>query len=305
MIGPDDGPATGGDDTGGADTDRRSALRAISRGVGAAVGVAAGGCLGATVAAIRAKPGAAGAAAGADTALDVQILQTASSLETLMVDLYGAALGTGPQGMNAPAAAAIAAMTDVTARDTVVKLLAETQAHHREHRLAFQTLTTALGGTEQKEPNPKYASGVAVADVSSTERLVDYAAVLEKIAADTYVVDLTTATNVKAKEALASVMAVEAQHLAVFRLVGALLRGGTPHLVKIPIGDDLANLPALLAAIAFPRAMEETGSVAEPESGAVAPDVVTTTSSPTSGPSSSSSSSSSSSTSSSTVAPPP
>ncbi len=257
------------EEAGDLDADRRAALRSLGRGLG----VVASGCLGGVVAGlVAARPAAARrgtTATAADTALDIQMLQTASSLETLLVDLYGAALGTGPQGMNAPSAKALATMTNTTARDPLVRLLTETQAHHREHRLAFQTLTNALGGKEQNEANPKYLSGVAAADVSSPLRLIDYAAVLEKILTDTYVVDLTLADNVKAKEILASVMAVEAQHLAVFRVAGALLRDGTPQFLKIPIGNDVVNLPATLAAIAFPSAMEEVTAVAEPESGAL------------------------------------
>jgi hypothetical protein len=263
---------------GSVDADRRAALRTLSRGVGAgALGLLAGGCLGGVLAGLPLA-----AAAGTDAALDIQMLQTASSLETLMVDLYGSALGTGPLGMSSPAAKAIAAMTDPLAREALVKILTETQAQHREHRLAFQGLTTAMGGREQNEPNPKYASGVAAADLSSALRMVDYAVVLEKILTDTYVLDLTLVDSVKAKEALGSVMAVEAQHLALFRAVGALLRDDTPQLVRIPIGNDLVNLPATLAAAAFPDAMDDvaSSSVAEPESGAVAAEEVTSSSTP-------------------------
>jgi len=255
--------------TPGLDGERRTALRTIGRGLG----LLAGGCLGGMVAALPASASASSArGTRADAALDIQVLQTAASMETLLVDLYGAALGTGPEGRNAPSALAIAAMPDVTARDTLVRLLTETQAHHREHRLAFQTLTTALGGVQQNDPNPKFASGVAAADVSNPLRLVDYAAVLEKIVTDTYTLDLTLVENVRAKEALAGVMAVEAQHLAVLRVVGALLRDDKSVLVRIPIGNDLVNLPAAMAVIAFPRAMDDvtsSSSVAEPQSGAV------------------------------------
>ncbi len=264
------------------DADRRAALRTISRGVGATtLGVLAGGCLSGLVAhaasasASASTSGSSAAAAAAssvraDPVVDIQMLQTASSLETLLVNLYGDALGTGPAGKEAPSAKAIAAIPDAAVRETLVQLLAETQAHHREHRLAFQALTTALGGKQQNEPNPKYASGATAADLSTPLRLVDYAAVLEEIVTGTYVLDLTLADNVKAKETLASVMAVEAQHLAVFRVVGALLRADTVHLVRIPIGNDLVNLPATLATVAFPLALDDlTSSVAEPESGAV------------------------------------
>ncbi len=246
------------------DRDRRAVLRTV--------GALAGGCMVGMAAGLlpRGATGAGAASRAGDVALDIRMLQTAASLETLVVDLYGAALGTGPLGPSAPSAVALATMTDLTARDTIVRILTETQAQHREHRLAFQALTTAMGGKEQNEPNDKYASGVAAADVGSPSRLVDYAAVLEQILTDTYVVDLTLAANVKAKETLASVMAVEAQHVALLRAVGSLLREGTTQLVRIPIGADLPNLPATLAAIAFPDAIGEVGSVAEPGSGAVA-----------------------------------
>jgi Ferritin-like domain len=249
--------------TGDVDSERRAALRALAR----AAGVVAGGCAAGLPLAVWSS-----AAAAADTALDVQILQTASSLETLLLGLYAGALGTGPQGKEAPPAKALATMVNTVARDTLVRFLTETHAQHREHLLAFQTLTTQLGGQEQHEPNPKFTSGAAAADVSSPLRFLDYAAVLEKIATDTYVLDLTMAENVKAKEALAAVMAVEAQHLAVLRAFGALLRDNTPQLVKIPIGDDIGELPATLVGVAYPEAMEDvtsSSSVAEPESGAV------------------------------------
>jgi hypothetical protein len=254
----------------GLDADRRVALRMIGRGLG----VLAGGFLGPI------GPASPAWAGRADTALDIQVLQTASSLETLVIDLYSAALGTGPLGRNAPSAVAIAAMPDLGARDTLVKLLTDTQARHREHRLAFQTLTTALGGRQQNDPNPKYASGSAAADVSNPLRLVDYAAVLEKILVDTYTGNLTVVDDVKTKEALAAALAVDAQHLAVLRMVGALLRDDTSQLVRIPIGNDLVRLPATLAAIAVPQAIDDVTSsaVAEPESGAVIDEVTTTSS---------------------------
>jgi hypothetical protein len=267
---PPDGEPGGADgaERGRPDDGRRAALRALSRGLAA---TCLGGLVGGLAPTLLAGTPVAAAGRRRDVALDIQMLQTASSLETLLVDLYGAALGTGPQGMAAPSASGIADMVSPVAQGTLRTILTETQAQHREHRLAFQTLTLALGGREQHEPNPKYLSGVAAADVSSPLRLVDYAALLEKILTDTYIVDLTLAENVRAKETIAAVMAVEAQHVALLRAVGELLRDGTPELVKIPIGADLGNLPPTLAAIAFPEAMEDitASAVAEPESGAV------------------------------------
>ena len=138
------------------DADRRAALRALGRGAG----VVAAGCVGGLFIGLRAaSPVVAAAAASADAALDIQMLQTASSLETLLVDLYADALGTGPLGANAASAKALATLTDITARNTLVRLLTETQNQHREHRQAFQTVTLALGGKDQSGPNPSTRRG--------------------------------------------------------------------------------------------------------------------------------------------------
>ncbi len=91
------------------------------------------------------------------------------------------------------------------------------------------------------------------------------------MATDTYLVDLTMFEDMKSKVIMGSVMGVEAQHLATLRAVGALLEGGAPQLIKIPIGADLTKLPAAAGNVAFPDAFEQTQPdlVAAPESGAV------------------------------------
>ena len=93
------------------------------------------GGVGAMLAALLATP------AAADKKLDVQILQTASSLEILAVATYGAAL-TLPFIKNGNA---------------VVKKFAQTtRMQHDEHNQAFQAQTKTLGGKKQTKPNPKY-----------------------------------------------------------------------------------------------------------------------------------------------------
>jgi hypothetical protein len=53
--------------------------------------------------------------------------------------------------------------------------------------------------------------------------------------------------------------------------VGALLTGGAPELIKVPIGADLAKLPAAAGSVAFPDALEQTDPMllAAADSGAV------------------------------------
>jgi hypothetical protein len=143
---------------------RRGLLRKL--GIGGAGGLAATTGLGAALLAIFAQP------AAADTTLDVQILQTASSLERLAVNTYGAALGLDFIKNGNP---------------VIVKFAETTMSQHDAHRQAFQAQTTALGGTAQDNPNPKYAP--VVADATPTLKtpldVVKLAATLEQVARDT------------------------------------------------------------------------------------------------------------------------
>ncbi len=68
---------------------------------------------------------------------------------------------------------------------------------------------------------------------------------------------------------MASVMGVECQHLAALRAVGALIEGGAPELIAIPLGADVAKLPAAAGSVAFPEAFQGTTMASPPEEGAV------------------------------------
>ena len=230
---------------------RRGVLRSIGLGGGsfAARGALAGG-FGAALTMLLARP------AAANEALDVQMLQTASSLEALAVATYTAALGLDfiKKG-NA----------------TVVAFAKTTSSQHNEHKMAFQAQTEALGGKPQDAPNPVFKAVVdeALPTLKAPLDVVNLAATLEKVATDTYLVDLTMFEDTTSKEIMGSVMGVEAKHLAVLRAVAALLEGGAPQLIAIP--TDLAALPAAAGSVAFPEPFEDTpsDSVAPPESGAV------------------------------------
>ncbi len=248
---------------------RRRLLARLGLGLGAAGGVVAaagiGGGLGALVTAILATP------ARANKPLDVQILQTASSLERLLVDTYAIALGRGPLGIAAPAVTGIAAIAVPSAKEYLTRFLETTHTQHDEHRAAFQTLTTALGGKVQDGPNPKYASAAAGANLGTPVQLVDYAAVLEKIVTDTYLLDLSLLEDVRSKERMAAVMGVEAQHLATLKGVSALLKVGALESIRLEV--DAGKLPAAFGSLAFPDALHkanEAVGVAQPESGAIA-----------------------------------
>ena len=231
----------------------------------AARGLLAGG-FGGLFTAILATP------ARADTALDVQILQTASSLEALAVATYGVALGEGPDKANAPAAKAVAGINVPSAKATVAAFAKETQRQHSEHKKAFQAQTTTLGGKIQDAPNAKFLPVVGSADLSTPAKLVDFAATLEKVATDTYLLNLTMLQDQRSKGIMASVMAVESQHLATLRAVSALLAGGAPQLIAVPFpAADIPKLPAAAGSVAFPDALHKVSGpelIAEPTSGA-------------------------------------
>lgn len=230
---------------------RRGLLRSLGLGGGALAGRAVlGTSFGAAVTAILAKP------AAADQSLDINILQTASSLEKLAVETYGAAL-------------TLPFIKD--GNPVVVKFAQTTAMQHDEHKKAFQAQTEALGGKAQDMPNPKYMTVVEQAKptLKSPLDVVKLAASLEKVATDTYLVDLTMFEDTKSKQVMGTVMGVESQHLATLRAVQALLEANAPQLIAIPV--DLSKLPAAAGSASFPKPFEDTPSdfVAEPDTGAV------------------------------------
>ncbi len=195
-------------------------------------------------------------ASAADGDIDVMQLQTAVSLELLAVATYGAAL-TLPFIANG--------------NPVIVKFAQTTMSQHDEHRQAFSAQTKTLGGTDQTATNPKYTPIVEAAKptLAAPIDVVKLAATLEQVATETYLADLNRYTDVTSRVLMASVMGVECQHLATLRAVGALLDGGAPELIKIPLGADVTKLPAAAGSVAFPEAFEGITMASPPEEGAV------------------------------------
>ncbi len=198
-----------------------------------------------------------GRPAAADQALDVQILNTASSLENLAVATYEAALGL-PFIKNG--------------NKTIVAFAQTTMKQHAEHGSAFNGQAKALGGKEQTQPNPKFLKVVedAKPKLKAPLDVVQLAAALEEVASDTYLNNLTQFADAKSKSLMGSVMGVEVQHLATLKAVEALLMGGGESLIAVP--TDLAKLPAAAGSVgfkdgAFLKATTET--IATPDTGAV------------------------------------
>ncbi len=232
---------------------RREALRNGGLGMGAfaARGLFAG-AFGTALAGIVAAP-----ASAQDGGVDVQILQTAASLENLAVATYEAALGLD---------------FIKNGNKTVVAFAEKTMMQHGEHGQAFNAMAKELGGKEQTETNPKYQQVVTDTLPTLTDplKVVEFAAVLETVATQTYNANLALLEEMKTKELMASVMGVESQHLAILRAVGALLGGGEAGAALIAIPTDVAKLPAAAGSVSFPEPFEGTEMASPPEEGAVA-----------------------------------
>ncbi len=203
-----------------------------------------------------------GSPAFAASGTDVQVLQTASSIEVLAVSTYKTALGLPYIGGS-------------SANPVIKAFATTTMGQHADHLAAFQSATTALGGTKQTKPDPAIAAVVnkAVAAISKASAstgsllVVNLAQELENVAAETYVNNMSLLTNANAKKVTASIMGVEAQHVAVLNAVQALLKAGAASDIALP--PPAAKLPAAAGAVGFPNAFYPTSKAAPASQGAV------------------------------------
>jgi hypothetical protein len=238
------------------DIGRRDLLGRL--GLAAAAGLASAGIV----------AGPAAGPARADTALDVQILQTASSIARLAADTYATLLGDGTVPHQA-----LAAITPDLARDTILTFLTTAMQQHTAHLRAFQAQTATLGGRVQDAPHPQFRQAVSqqLAGLTDAAPVLDAAAALEKVATDTYLVDLGMVVDHRSKELLGGAMAVTAQHLAGLRMFRALL--ASTQLLAVPFPTSaILSLPATVCTRAFPDALHAVNpaeGVAAPASGAV------------------------------------
>lgn len=196
----------------------------------------------------------AGPASAAD--LDVQVLQTAASLENLAVATYTKAL-TLP-------------FIGGSSANPVVKTFATmTSKQHAEHAKAFNAAVTKMGGKAQNNPNATYKKVVdnALPGIKGPGDVVSLAVTLEDIATQTYVKNVSQVSTKELRELFGSVAGVEAQHKAVLLAVGALLSGGLASQIKLP--PDAAKLPAAAGKVGFPDAFFPTKKAAPATSGQV------------------------------------
>jgi len=199
----------------------------------------------------------------ASSSSDVQILQTANSIENLAISTYKTALTLPYIGGSA-------------ANPVVTKFCQVTMGQHMQHDDAFSAAVKQLGGKAQNASDPAFVPVVNKAVKSITAatpsagalQVVALALELENIAAETYVKDTVLAKSTTNKALFASIMGIEAQHASVLLAVQALLQAGAPQLISLAPGTA-AMLPAAAGSVGFPNAFYKTNQAAPAGQGAV------------------------------------
>lgn len=229
----------------------------VTRPVAVAGGILAATGFAAALAALASTP------AYASSATDIQILQTAASIENLAISTYTTALTLPYIGGS-------------SANPVVKAFVTTTLSQHRQHDQAFSSAIKALGGAAQNNPDPKYVpivnSAVASITKDSTSAglmaVVDLAMTLENVAAETYVNNCSMLSDSNAKAITASIMGVEAQHVAVLSAVKALLAANAPQLIALS-PTVVNSLPAAAGSVGFPNAFYPISSASPASEGAV------------------------------------
>jgi hypothetical protein len=225
-------------------TKRRELLRTgvFSKGLMAATGI------GAALLALDQTP------AFAASSADVQMMNTAAGIEVLAVSTYTTALTLPYIGGS-------------SANPVVKAFATTTKQQHADHLKAFNGIIANLGGTAVSKPlaslQPTVKSAVnkivaTTNTVSAIEMVVALALELEMGAAETYSNDASMLTDANAKNAVASVMGVEAQHAAILSAVQALVKGGLASQIKLP--PDPTKLPAAAGSVGFPNSFYPTSN---------------------------------------------
>lgn len=182
--------------------------------------------------------------AAADQALDVQILQTAASIENVLVSTYDTLLG-------------LPLFTGPTANTLLRDMLSTARGQHAEHATACNELATRLGGRAQTGPNAALAQTVTRARSAGLGELgaaVDLALQLETASSHTYVLDIGLLSDLNARRLAGQILGVESEHVGVLRVAQALLAARMPELISHDSGVP-ERLPPEAAKAGFPDAM--------------------------------------------------
>ena len=175
------------------------------------------------------------------------MLQTAASIENLAVATYDTALTLDFIG----GASANRGGQGVRRR--------RRKDQHQEHAEAFNAAATRLGGKAQDQPDPVLLGVVNNAKPTLTgpgggrrPRASSSRTAPRRPTSPTSV----RTPNKNARAVAASIMGVEAQHVAILNAVKALVAGGAADLIALP--PDAAKLPAAAGSVGFPDAFFKT-----------------------------------------------
>jgi hypothetical protein len=187
---------------------------------------------------------------------DVQILQTAASIENLAVATYAVAL-------------TLPFIGGTEANPVVKTFVTTTMQQHTQHGQAFNAAIARLGGTKQTNPDPALLAVVnqAKPGLTSAGPVVALALELEQGAAETYVANVSALSDNNAQALTASIMGVEAQHAAILRAVQALVEGNDASAITLP--PPVASLPAAAGSVGFPDSFFPTNQARPATEGAV------------------------------------
>jgi hypothetical protein len=188
------------------------------------------------------------------SSLDVQVLQTAASLENLAVASYQSASRLSIVRHGNPA---------------LVTFLARSRAQHVAHAGAFNAAVAKAGGAAQHVADPRYAASVHAELTSLTEaaRVVSLLESLEDVNAQSYTRYASLASSRPLRALFVSVAVDEAAHRSFLLAALQLLTTGPTNLMHIPTAPD--ELPSVIGTECFPHAFYPTAEASAIDEGAV------------------------------------
>jgi rubrerythrin len=185
--------------------------------------------------------------------LDVQILQTAASLENLAVASYGIA----------------ARLAAVSGNRALAGFVRRTRAQHAQHADAFNAAVRRASGRAQHAADPRYAVAVgqALAGQHDAAAVVSVLASLEDSKAQSYTRYASLTSAPALRRLFVSTAVVEAQHRAYLLAALQLLDHGPAELLGRPA--LVSALPATIGQSCCPRAYYQTAGASAIDEGAI------------------------------------
>lgn len=194
----------------------------------------------------------AGAAEG-DASPDVQILQTATSVDNAAVEAYDAALQ-------------LAVIGGPDAHPGVNGLFRAARAHHADHVLAYDDALDRLGAPAPGAANAAVAALFRPAG-SALRAVAEAMLAVESVAAQTFQLAVGLLEDGHARSVAAAVAGTEFQHVAALAVLREVAGGDDLELFTLGDGAG-ADFPEALASVAFPDAFTTTDEARPPGEGA-------------------------------------